>query len=382
MSARGRKKGGQRLAAVFVCVLFGALIVPMANPPQAEASALSNIPGLPSPCTFIPDGALKDICESPGKSLAGAVTGKNLPSMPSPGSVLGNVAGQVANNTFGKLLEEIVQAEAGAVVNALKAQSEYIVSSSTPSLTSNWFLKQYGVLFIFGIYLASGLFFGRLGDAMANADAAVLFKAGGTLVLFLLIGGALPWLVQSVTNVADKQIAAGLLNSAGNDFRETLNELGRIDFTKSLSDPGNNPAAALLAPAITLFFGVLMGIVMKFMLFFREAALYAVTAWMAISMAMAVAGRWGSNMVHASSMTLLALVFFNCAAAVIMTLGVGMFGANAEVAKADPIILGVVVISMMPILTYIWYRKLASHQVNTQSAMVAIAWMRKMAARA
>jgi hypothetical protein len=200
------------------------------------------------------------------------------------------------------------------------------------------------------------MFYLRIGAAAKDQEAGEMVSAGWAVLTFLIVGALLPALVGLAVKACDEVIAPGWMNVAGQSATDTLNNM-RVNFRESIS-ASNNPVTPILLPLIFLFFGLIGGVLVEFMLLFRDGMVYLVTAAEVVALAAWVGGRWGVNSAFRTTMTLLGLVIFKVIVAFILVMGLLLFGAHDG---TSPVLLGAVILLMVPLLSWAAYRSVTGH---------------------
>ena len=346
---RIRAKSAWLLLAVFICTIIATTAAALTSPPAAKAG----IPSIPSPCDLIPDNAARKVCEAATNPLGTAIGA--IPGIPSAQEVVGGLAEGIVE----PILEQIAKAEIKAVAAALKAQAGFINSTTSVSLTKPWFLGPYGLIYGLAVFLAVALFYSRLAVAIKNSDPAAAGHAGFAILVFMIGGGFIPSLVGWLVHLFDNVMTPGWMAIAGNSTNETLNGL----VEKLTDDPSLvSSVGAILLPLLFLFLGLIGGIVLEIMFFFREGMLYIFTAAEVVALALWVGRWWGADMVQRITFSLVGLILFKFIAAFILVIGLTLFGSS----DGSPIILGTVTLLMVPIMSVWAYRRISGHYISAQ----------------
>jgi hypothetical protein len=337
-----------RLAVVIVLAMCLTASVPIVKPPTAKAGIGSPVPSFA--CDLIPDGIARKICKA-GTDPVGT-TFNAIPGIPSASSIAGDVAGAIVQ----PILNQIASAEADAVASVLQNEVKFVNATTTPALSADWFTRQYAIVFGMSLFLGLGMFYLRIGAAAKDQEAGEMVSAGWAVLTFLIVGALLPALVGLAVKACDEVIAPGWMNVAGQSATDTLNNM-RVNFRESIS-ASNNPVTPILLPLIFLFFGLIGGVLVEFMLLFRDGMVYLVTAAEVVALAAWVGGRWGVNSAFRTTMTLLGLVIFKVIVAFILVMGLLLFGAHDG---TSPVLLGAVILLMVPLLSWAAYRSVTGH---------------------
>ncbi|MBA3757316.1 hypothetical protein H0X09_00390 [Candidatus Saccharibacteria bacterium] len=335
------------LPLVFLCVTTITASRSMVAPEEAKAA--SNVP--PESCASIPDPMMRKFCEAPPAQF--------IPGIPNPVDLVTGAVSAAAGAIVEPIFNQIVQAEAKAVLSVLNEEVEFVNSNSTPVLTSIWFTGLYKIVFGLAVFLAIGLFWVRFTEGAKNQDVEDMGNTGLAILLFFLLGATMPGIVGGLVEGFDNKIAPAWMNVAGENATATLKGL-ETDFNEELS-ASNNPIVPIVLPLIYLFFGVIGGIVLQIMLLFREGMLYVVTAAEVIAIAGWVGGRWGINMLERTSMALIALILFKCIVSFILVVGLALMNAKEG---ASPILLGTVTLLSVPILSLMAYKRISGHDIE------------------
>ncbi len=346
--------------SVFAMLLISASVIPVvitAPPAQAQVLYQVSCDGLPDPITrgicrggsTVVDGG-RAVVEAGGDLLG------SLPSIPSPTEIVSDLVEDAVTS----ILNQFAKAEVSAVAWVLGKQAEFINDSTTPTLTADWFKKQYAVVFGLGVVAAIILGYSRMAAGMKNQSAAEVSSAGFSLLAFLTLGGFLPLLVGGLVAAMDGPVTQAFLDATSSSGTQMLTDL-REEMVTSI----DGALDFILIPIIILIFGILGGVFAILQLFFREGAIYVFTAAEVLAFAMWVGGRWTNEIFEKVSMGLVGLILLKPIMAFIMWFGIGLLGSGGG---ADPIILGAVVTATIPLLSWAGYRGIAHHDIHPLSS--------------
>ena len=360
MSRRTRRRRGRvfsfLLAVCFACLPLGMSIV---NAPAAHAL---------SPCDLIPDPAARAICQAAG--------GSGIPGIPDPSSVIGGVVGAASQAVLLPILKQFTQAEMGAVTSVLQKEVDTINNNTVPTLTADWFKRQYAIVFGFGVFAALGIYYFRLGADARNTDFGGMANSFISLMAFFIVGVSLPVLVGAIVKVVDGSITPGMLSIANVDMTAALQKLESA-MTTTISS--NGTIDAILLPLITLFVAVIAGIVVLFELLFRMSMLYIFTAAEVFAFAMLVGRQWTIAVFQRITMGLVGLILFKLIMAIIFMFSFGILsGAETGI---DAILIGAVLCALTPILSWHAYKRIAGHDIRVMPAFAHVQKFATMVAK-
>lgn len=337
-----------RLLAAFILAMTLTASQAAIKPPAAHAGIIPGIPGLPNPCDLIPDATARKICKyaSDPASAIGAI-----PGIPDPSQIVGDAVSAAGNAVLKPIVYAVTSAEADAVGTALRAEAKAVNATTQSDLTAKWFTTQYAVVFGMAVLLALMGFFGRIGQAAVNQDAAEVGWSSANFLVFLLGGGLLPGVVGLVVLTLDNTVAPAFMANAGVQTTDILNRLPN-DIHHNLTQL--NTIGGLIFPLIILFAGVVGWVLLELMFFFREGMLYLVTVAVVALWGLRVSGRQvGQQLFNNSVLLLLTLVFFKVIAAFVLVISLGLFGSKEGV---QPVILGTVMLVMLPAIMWMIYQ--------------------------
>jgi hypothetical protein len=348
---RNRRWQQVKSALLAVFIVISPVGVSIATPAPAHAISLD-------PCSLIPDKTAREICDGTLKNVGGNLTG--LPGVPLPG--LGDVTGAVANQVLTPLLNQFTKAEADAVISVLGNQVDFVNKSTTPVFSSDWFIRQYALVFGLGAFVALFLFVTRLGVDVKNMDLAGLANTFISTIAFFIIGSLLPLMVGAIVKFTDGVLTPDLLSVAGIDAPTTLKNLENA-MSHSLTESG----LAILLPLIVLFFGVIGGVLVEFELIFREAGLYVFTAAASIGLALAVGREWTMESAQRIFMGLIGLILLKPLVAFVLMVGFGILLDPSS--TEEPFFLAAVMCLLAPFISWATYKRIANHNVQVTPAL-------------
>ena len=343
-----RKSVGLLLA--FTLVVSVAAAAPAIKPAPAQAGI---IPPLPSPCNFVPDGAARTACKVVTNPVAGAGIVAKAVGIPTPSDVVNDVAQAIV----APIVNQLARLEADAVLTVLKDVSNFVNNSTAPDLTADWFLHLYGIIFGIAAPIGAILFWGRIAAATKNLDPGDAATAFVKLMAVLTLGGLIPGLVGLGVNYLDNTVAPMWMSTAGADANGTVNNLS-VSINQSLSLTG--VAGGILLTTIELGFGIIAGFLLELMMLFREAMLYLVTGAEMIACVLLIGGQLGLSTFISTTRKLAVLMLFKVIVAFILTVGVMLLGSDS----AKPVLLGVAVLAMVPLLSWGAYRNWSGHDIQ------------------
>lgn len=350
------------VAVLLAMVLLGQLGRPAEA--QAQLGPIVDIPGVPNPCSAIPNAAARRICNAARNpsGAAGDAIGA-IPGVPNPTQAIGGLVG----GGIDALIREIALMEAQAVQSALRRQVQFIQSSTVPDTNAAWFKTMYALIFGMSVYLAISMFGFRMLGAMKKEDAGELLGGSAALVFYMAAVGLLPYLVFTFTRFADEEIAGALLNSSDAVGGRTIERL-ITTMTKDINSLGD-ASVSILIPVIILFVGLFAGALIEIMLLVREALLIFFTALLPVVLALRVGGKVGDAAVKRVGLGLLALVIFKDVMALTLLIGVNLVAVGSE---AEPLFMGVVVLIMVLVTPWWVYHQLSNHNFNAQERTMKV----------
>jgi hypothetical protein len=314
----------------FLIVLLLTILGVLALPAIAQAA--------PSPCDLIPDPSARETCLKAQQVVA------PLPTL---------VSDITGSSIVQPILQGIVRAEADAVAAVLTKMIDYLLSSTTPDMTQDWFIEQYVLVGGVAAFLALFAGFGRMGVATKDQDAKEFGSAIASVVVFFIAFPLIPPIVTFFVMIADGPATEMFMKRAGDDLLKTVKllttELAKQDF-----------GDAVLLPIIALILGVLGGVVTWIMLFFREAALYIYTAAAIFGLAMWVGGRWSNGMFKRIILSLIGLILFKPIMAFVLVIGVGLMGSG----ETEPALMGATLCLLVPLISWGAYKRIANHDID------------------
>jgi hypothetical protein len=340
------------LLAVVLVTMAGAALVPLVKSPPAQAGII------PSPCSLIPDATARKICEA-GLNPIGAVGSAigAVPGVPNPVNFVGDALGNVVD-TF---MRGIAKSEADAVNYVLKEEANFINSSTTPTLTADWFKPIYGLAFGLAFFISVLMFTLRVWPALKDGSYSEIPKGFIAVLALLSLGSILPYVVGSFVLLCDTKIAPGWMDVAGHDANSTFDSISS-SFNQSLVVTNGVPVLPVLLPLVWLFVGFIMGLVVEFMLFAREAALYLFLVLTIINSSLAAGGRLAGNSAWRPAKALFGLSLMKVAMALTLSIGIGVVSNSGG--GPVPLLLGVAVLALMPAMGWGTYKWATQHHVR------------------
>jgi hypothetical protein len=355
------------LLIVVLVTMFSAAFVPLVKPPPAQAGIISK------PCSLIPDSVARKICEA-GLDPIGTVGSAigSIPGIPNPVSVVGDALGSVVD-TF---MRGVAKAEADAVSYVLKEEANFINSSTTPALTADWFQPIYALAFGMAVLISILMFALRILPALKDGSYSEIPKGFMAVMALLGLGGSLPYAVGSFVLLCDTKIAPGWMSVAGHNANSTFDGISS-SFSQSLAVTNGVPVLPVLLPLVWLAVGFFMGIVVEFMLFAREAALYLFLVLTVLNSALAAGGRLSGDSAWRPAKALFGLSIMKVALALTLTIGIGVISNSGG--GPVPLMLGVVILAMLPAMGWGTYKWATQHHVRPPHSYL---WEKALVAKA
>jgi hypothetical protein len=288
------------------CVVAFAMVVARPSPPAAKANVGCSVATAPA-------GA---ITEGVGGITGGAIGG-------------GNPVGDACNS----VTDGAVEAVTSPVTSALKGIGKGILGqittwvsegatwlmgevvseidkTTTPQLTSEGFLSEYGRMTQVAAILAAAMFVMALLEAVVQGSWAVLGKAIFVSVPLAFVGTSIAFvLVQMLLVITDGmshavtvatqehsthffKSAIGDLSKAGGTAGGAAAELGQGPGTGAVGEAAGATAVPLFVTFLAAIVGAFAAFCVWIELLFRDAAVYVVVLFMPLAAAASISPRW------------------------------------------------------------------------------------------
>lgn len=321
------------------------------RPPAARAD-IGPIP-TPDPCHLLPNGTARSVCEA---AMHPVSTVTNAVGLPDPVELIKTAVTDAAKPLVKEVLTVITQAEGDAVLSSLKQMNSTFSDKTTPDMNVGWFINQYELLAGMGIGLA--LLFSIFRVGMGKFDPTETGKAGAAIMVYVVMLAFVVPLVAGIIKVTDDVFTPQWMSLFANNGSNTLTKV-ETDFSNSMSVIG--AVAAILTPLIILFVGVVASVVFGFMLLFRYEVIFIVAGMLPLAGAFAVGGRWGGQIFHKTSWTLIGWIIMKPVMAIILTFGLAIMTQGGG---AEPISLGAGILILSVGATWKITQVVARHNIR------------------
>ncbi len=299
MSSRRRRLATAALASVITT--FALLAQP--SPPQARANI---------PCTVVDDvtGGVGAITEgligsgNPLSDVCDTVTDKTIGTLTSP---VKDALKSVGNGVFEQVTTWVSEG-AGWLITQVAGE---IQKTTTPKLTSEGFLAEYGQMAEIATVLAAAMLLLAILEALAQSSWGLLARAVLVNLPLAFIATSVAFAVVQLLLVATDgmchAIAVATQEHSERFFRSALGSLGKAGgVAGGVASPAG---AATGAAAVPLFVTFLAAIVGGFAAFFvwieliaRDASVYVVALFMPMALAASIWPRWAGALRRTSEL--------------------------------------------------------------------------------
>ena len=294
------------LLAVVTLGLAAALVLGRPSPPAARANVGCSVATAPVGAVSAGIGAITggavgggnpvgDACDAVTDGAVGAVT---APVRSALNGIAGGILGQITT-----WVSEGATWLMGEVVTEIE-------KTTTPKLTSEGFLAEYGRMAQIASILAAAMFAMALLEAVVQGSWAVLGKAVFVSVPLAFVGTSIAFVLVQLMLVATDgmshavsvatqehsthffKTAIGDLSKAGGTAGGAVAEAGQVPGTGITGEAAGATAVPLFVTFLAAIIGACAALCVWIELLFRDAAVYAVALFMPLAFAASISPRW------------------------------------------------------------------------------------------
>jgi len=257
------------------------------------------------------------------------------------GQAVKAAANSAVGGWVGDAVQGLTKSAAEGVASLLKDIAKLVQTTTTPTFSAKWFTVIYAEIFGLGTLIAVALVAIRMIQGVAQEDASQVIKGPAALIAFVVGGGLIPWFVTGLVALDDKKIAPGLLSSANQNLDHVIFQL-----THNLDSVEKTGLAWIVLLVIALI-GVLGGVVVEFMLYFREIMLYVLVPAEVLALALWVGGQRFGGFLAVTTSNLMAWILLPSIMAFVTKIALGLINSHQN---ANPVILGTIALVSVPII--------------------------------